>query len=377
MYVCFPPQEYTEETEKSGLMTKEQDALILLLSVALAGKKVEQLPDAVNWKAVMGLANGQEVNAIAFDGYNAIHRMIAEKGIPKNMLLEWFGQTVSVERQYNTQYAAAVRLAELYDVHHIRTYILKGFSIAYCYPIPSHRLSCDLDCFLVAKDAAHEDAAYDVGNSLIESRGVSVNSDYYKHSDFTFEGLHVENHRFCCSVKRGKRTKELEAYLQDLLRKHTAKNLDGSKLALPPLMFQALFLLEHACGHFLYEKMTLKHVCDWAMFRQCYKEALDWRAFDMLCTRFSLKTFAETMNRLADYLLGNVSYSQLSSLDRRVLEDTFKEVSLPNNTVWQRLRKAMDVLRSGWKFRHYNDVGMIRELSHSFFAYLLEKDVKL
>lgn len=38
---------------------------------------------------------------------------------------------------------------------------------------------------------------------------------------------------------------------------------------------------------------------------------------------------------------------------------------------------TMDVLRSGWKFRHYNDVGMIRELSHSFFAYLLEKDVRL
>ncbi len=83
------------------------------------------------------------------------------------------------------------------------------------------------------------------------------------------------------------------------------------------------------------------------------------------------------MNHLADYLLGNVSYSQLSSLDRRVLEDTFKEVSLPNNKVRQRLRKAMDVLRSGWKFRHYNDVGMVKELSHSFFAYLLEKEVKL
>lgn len=358
-------------------MTKEQDALILLLAVALAGKKTVQMPCAVDWKAVMDLANRQEVSAIAFDGYNSIHRTIAEKGIPKNMLLEWFGQTVSIERQYNTQYAAAVRLAELYDVHQIRTYILKGFSIACCYPIPSHRFSCDLDCFLATNNTGQESSAYNLGNSLLESKGNSVNRDYYKHSEFIYEGLHVENHRFCCSVKRGKRTKELEAYLQDLLREHEAKYLHGSKLSLPPLMFQALFLLEHACGHFLYEKMTLKHVCDWAMFRQCYKEALDWRAFDMLCTRFSLKTFAETMNHLADYLLGNVSYSQLSSLDRRVLEDTFKEVSLPNNKVWQRIRKAMDVLRSGWKFRHYNDVGMVKELSHSFFAYLLEKDVRL
>ena len=90
-----------------------------------------------------------------------------------------------------------------------------------------------------------------------------------------------------------------------------------------------------------------------------------------------MNTFAETMNHLADYLLGAVPYSQLTTLDKRVLEDTFKEVSLPSNKIQQRIRKAMDVLGPGWKFRHFNDVGMIKELSHSFFAYLLEKDVEL
>lgn len=107
------------------------------------------------------------------------------------------------------------------------------------------------------------------------------------------------------------------------------------------------------------------------------KEQLDWRELDMLCTRFCLTTFAESMNHLSGYLLGDVSYSQLSSLDKRVLDDTFKEVSLPSSKTWQRICKAMEVLRSGWKFRHFNDVSMIKELSHSFFAYLLEKDGEL
>lgn len=377
MHFYIPPKEYFEETEKSRVMTKEQEVLIKLLSVALAGKKMEQIPRAVNWKTVMELANRQEVNAIAFDGYKAIHDTIAEDGIPKFLLMEWFGQTVSLERQYKMQYAAAVRLAELYELNNIRTFVLKGFSIACCYPIPSHRFSCDLDCFLATKNTRQEYNAYDLGNSLMESNGIPVNRDYYKHSEFNYEGLHVESHRFCCSVKRGKRTKELEAFLQDLLRKGDVEYLDESKLAIPPLMFQALFLLEHACAHFLYEKMTLKHIMDWAMFRKRYKEELDWREIDRLCTRFNLNTFAETMNHLADYLLGAVPYSQLSTLDKRVLEDTFKEVSLPTNKTRQRIRKAMDVLCSGWKFRHFNDVGMIKELSHSFFAYLLEKDVEL
>lgn len=358
-------------------MTKEQEALIKLLSVALAGKKMKQIPYAVNWKTVMEMANRQEMNAIAFDGYQAIHDTIAEDGITKFLLMEWLGQTVSLERQYKIQYAAAVRLAELYDLNNIRTFVLKGFSIACCYPIPSHRFSCDLDCFLATKKTGQQSIAYDLGNTLMESNGIPVNRDYYKHSEFNYEGLHVENHRFCCSVKRGKRTKELEAFLQELLNKDKAIFLNDSKLALPPLPFQALFLLEHACAHFLYEKMTLKHICDWAMFRKRYKEELDWREIDRLCSRFSLNSFAETMNHLADYLLGAVPYSQLTTLDKRVLEDTFKEVSLPSNKIRQRIRKAMDVLCSGWKFRHFNDVGMIKELSHSFYAYLMEKEVEL
>ena len=72
LHFYFPSKEYSKETEKGRLMTKEQEALIKLLSVALAGKKMKQIPYAVNWKTVMEMANRQETNAIAFDGYQAI-----------------------------------------------------------------------------------------------------------------------------------------------------------------------------------------------------------------------------------------------------------------------------------------------------------------
>lgn len=40
-----------------------------------------QKPCAINWKTVMELANRQEVNAIVFDGYQAIHDTKAEDDI--------------------------------------------------------------------------------------------------------------------------------------------------------------------------------------------------------------------------------------------------------------------------------------------------------
>ena len=58
---------------------------------------------------------------------------------------------------------------------------------------------------------------YKEGDKLVEERGEEVDRSYYKNSSFVFKGLPVENHRYCCSIKRGTRTADLEAYLESLL----------------------------------------------------------------------------------------------------------------------------------------------------------------
>ena len=55
-----------------------------------------------------------------------------------------------------------------------------------------------------------------------------------------------------------------------------------------------------------------------------------------------------------------------------MLDDTFKEVTLSKNLMKQRIEKAIDVLRSSWKFKHFCSDSMIKELSHSVWAYLRE-----
>lgn len=49
-----------------------------------------QILCTVNWKTVMEIANRQDVNAIAFDGYQTIHDTIAEEcKYPKLCLSEF------------------------------------------------------------------------------------------------------------------------------------------------------------------------------------------------------------------------------------------------------------------------------------------------
>ena len=354
-------------------MKENHKILIKLISVALGNDSIELPTDEIDWRAVAELATQHEVDALAFDGYQQIHGLLGNQSLPQEDLLEWIGQSLMLESQYKQQYESAKRLAVLYDQKNIYTYILKGFSIAQYYSKPNHRYSCDFDCFLVkGSESAREE-----GDKMVEDIGVEVDRSYYKNSSFVFDELPVENHRFCCSIKRGKRTADIESYLESLLFDYKPEYLEGSKLALPPLMFQAVFLIEHACGHFLYEKMSLKNICDWACFRKANQHQLDWDEFYKVSERYSLLEFVYTMNHLADLLLGVCKYSELSKVDKRVLKDTLKNRYLPQNKMMQRLWKAMGILRSGWKFRHFSSDSMIKELGHSVYSYLMGKTPEL
>lgn len=350
-------------------MTETQNILIRIISVSLGRDSVELPTCEIDWKAVIEQAYQHEVVALVFDGYKQIHDLLGNQALSQRDLLEWIGQSLHIESQYQQQLKSARGLSEIYANNYICTYILKGVSIAQFYPNPSHRYSCDFDCFLV-KDSI---SAQEDGNKLVEDRGIEVDRSYYKNSSFVFEGLHVENHRYCCSIKRGKRTADLERYLESLLCNYTPEYFDGTKLALPPLMFQAFFLIEHACGHFLYEKMSLKNICDWACFRKANIEQLDWEGFNKVSEKYGLREFANTMNHLADFILGNRKYSDLSKVDRIVLEDTLKPRALPENKVLQRFWKALGILQSGWKFNHFSSDSMLKELWNSVYAYLFDK----
>lgn len=356
------------------MLSSDYSQLIILLQAALGGmpKSVEKELDLM---ALLKLSQQQEIKAIALDGLQklstAYDGVLRQDVHTKAVKMQWIGSLMAQERRYAANYCAAKNLSELYDSNGICTYVLKGFSISQLYPVPSHRFSCDLDCFLLNKSDGCN--AYESGNSLVASAGCNVEADYYKHSVFWYKGLSVENHRYCCSVKRSKRTRELERYLEGLLNDYTPQYIDDTKLALPPEMFQALFMIEHANGHFLYSKMSIKHVCDWAMMRQAFKDTIDWNEFDKQCIRFGLKNFVDCLNHLADYILGKCSYKDLRPIDKRVLDDTFKEVTLSKNLMKQRIEKAIGILRSSWKFKHFCGDSMIKELSHSVWAYLREE----
>jgi len=120
-------------------------------------------------------------------------------------------------------------MALLFHKNLIKTYVLKGEIIAECYPKPSHRISSDLDCFLLPINSDFD--AWSLGNDLVRTKGFEVETIFYKNSTFWLPGLMVENHQFLTPFRGNKRLKNLERVLQTLLREDKGEDrIEGTWL---------------------------------------------------------------------------------------------------------------------------------------------------
>ena len=357
-------------------LEKGKIQIIKLIGIALNDTDnnvhVDIDPSEIDWDYLLR----SDVLSIAYDGFLKRFSSEGNSVISTENLMKWYGYSNIQEINFKKQIESAIKLAELFAKNGLKTFILKGVSFAICYPKPTHRSSCDFDCYLVSEISdSGLTPLKEKGDRIVQKLNIDVDSSYYKNSSFSFKDVHVENHKFICSVKRGERTLALERYLRNQLAMGKCEKYPNSQMYLPPAMFQALFLIEHALGHFLYEKMSLKNICDWAMFRRYYINQLDWKEFDALCDRYGLKKFCYTMDHLADYILGVIPFTELSLLDKRVLSDTLKETKLPNGKMKQRIRKGIDVIKSEWKFRAFNRDSMTKELLNSIYSYFFRRDI--
>ena len=181
------------------------ESLFRLLRIALGNGGSSCTASKVDWQEVYDLSMQQRVGAIACDGLFALEQC----DIDEDLRYKWLGQSMVIEQKATAQWKLACQLASLYAQHGIKTYLLKGISFASYYPKPFHRPSSDLDICLL------ED--FDKGNSLVEQMGVKVDVSETKHSHFTINNIHVENHQFCIGVKGNKRNKMISLSKKALL----------------------------------------------------------------------------------------------------------------------------------------------------------------
>lgn len=355
-------------------MKTEMEALLRLLRRGLGTDAADPLPlDGACWQRVFREAAAQGVLALVWDG---VRQLPAELQPPRELRLQWAYNVERIEQRYAAQRVRAEQLAQIFAGEGIRTVVLKGLAVSRLYPVPEHRPCGDLDCFLMGD--------YERGNRVAEAAGATVARDFYKHSHIDFRGLAVENHCFCTAVRGSRRHKAFERHLQGLLAAASMQPLPDTELLVPPADFTALFLTCHALTHFLSEGISLRHLCDWAVFIDREGDRVDWPAFCRVAAEHRLLRFAEVLSELSVRCLGvaqNPLPASVTPLADRVLKNILDERRPVFNTsasTWmRRLMLVGNLWRDRWKFRELCGGSFLLEFLRYPYGFLFDRNPKL
>lgn len=351
-------------------MSVNTKAVLTLLQAGL-GKDVG-LDSVDDWNLVTQFVQQQGVVAIALDGYGKLCDLDRVSiRMPSSLLKKWIALTVRFETIFASQQSIAAKMALYFYENGLKTYVLKGHVFSECYPIPNHRFSCDMDCFLLPISGSFD--AWEMGNVLMERKGYHVSHGYYKNNSFLIPGLKVENHRFLTPFRGDKRLTELEKLLQRMLVEDAGKDKMGdSDLCRPPVMVSALFLIEHAFSHFLHEGLTLRHITDWMMYSRKHHDEIDWEQFQAYIDEFGFRRFFDAYEHVGEYVLGEQTYADLSGPERRMIDSVWEGLDLPKHVkgIRRRLNSVRSSFRAWWKYRYFSSVPMLCSLWNRTRGYL-------
>ena len=338
---------------------EEKETLLKLVRLGV-GLNPSFTNGKINWNAIKSLADEQGLSGIVLDG---AEKLAEDRRPPKMMLLNWIGEVMQMESTFAHHRAVAVDMAGLFHYNAIRTYVLKGDVIAECYPKPNHRISSDLDCYLLPDKG--EFNAWDLGNELIRAKKFEVRTSFYKNSSFFLPGLMVENHQFMTPFRGNDRLASVERVLQALIREDDGKDIFvGTWLYRPPVMVSALFLIEHAYSHFLHEGLTWRMVLDWKMFSKKHNNDIDWNTLNGYIDQFGFRRFYDTYHRVGQYLIGEISSNELTKADKKMLKDIWAPLDLHETTEGWRGKFALagNTWRARWKYRYFSEINWIKAL---------------
>lgn len=330
-----------------------------LLRAGLYGLPVtlEKPPTTKEWEVLFDMASFQGVKAVASEG---LEKLSQKQRPPQELLLQWIGTSLQQKQLYSMQRKLVDELCGVWKDAGINVVELKGNSIGALYHAPDTRYSCDFDCLL---------SDYERGNQVVEQHGVEVNRDFYKNSSFQWKDLYVENHQFCTPVRGNKDMKRLEQKLRQLLSDGTEESWSD---------FNALFLMEHAWAHFFEEALTLKQLCDWAVFRKACGGDVDWSLYEREAKACGFWHFSESMNRLADFLDGTKKVEELEEDDKRLLHDMLHEHSIQMNNGWRtRFQLVRNYFSQSWKYRVFSNHSMPYTLCRTALGFVFDRNPKI
>lgn len=254
-----------------------------LIQIAL-GKRVclSHSPTATEWQELYATAKKQSLVGVCFAG---VQRLVEQRQEPPEMLyLTWMGMAAKIQQRNEVVNRRCVELQEKMANDGMRSSILKGQGIGALYKLHdddndnfslNHKLSTinlqnlrqsgDIDAWM---DAPRDEVITYV-KRVCPNEDVDISS---KHIEFRlFENTEVEAHFVPAATKTPFIGGRVRAYYESEKARqmeHKVTLSTGQEIVAPTNDFQAIHILQHAFGHFLFEGIGLRQLMDYYFVMQ-------------------------------------------------------------------------------------------------------------
>ena len=169
--------------------------------------------------------------------------------------------------------------------NHIDCYLLKGLSLADCYPVPEYRKLGDLDLYLSEPETLSQ------AQTVLESNGYILQdelSDHHVTYYYTFpktgRRFILELHYRVVGQYQYSRTNEIvdSVYSPAHLKKSSQMIHGYSYTVLPPTEY-VFYMIHHMLKHYLYSGFGIRLICDFTFYLKRHESEIDFDQIHTWC----------------------------------------------------------------------------------------------
>ena len=273
-----------------------RNILLSLIRSALWSRPADEIDHLPDWDKVLGLADRQTVTGLVAYAI----KYVPESFRPSERLIrELQFKAVRICQSHALLNRKLAETKRFLDSHGIHSVLFKGQGVALNYPEPTIRQCGDIDLYVGERNFQKVLSLFKPGSSEDTFR-------FVKHFDFEDEGVHVEIHRIAERLP-GRRTDRLfkEWTVRNLEESELRQeNIGGEMINLPPVNFDALYIMNHIWHHFVNGGIGLRQLCDWTLYLHRFHGSIDKDRLAYDLDRFNLSVAWQILACIAVECLG-------------------------------------------------------------------------
>lgn len=250
----------------------------------------------VDYDEIMRLAEEQTVVGLVTAGLE----QVKDVKIPKEVVLQFVGQTLQLEQQNTSMNYFIGVLIDKMKVEGIKTLLVKGQGVAQCYERPLWRSCGDVDFFL--SDDNYEKAK---GYLIPLASHIEPENAIKKHLGLTIDPWVVELHGSLKGSLSWRINKELDEIKNDTFYGGNVRTWmnENTQVFLLSVENDITYVFIHFLSHFYGGGLGLRQICDWCRLLWIYKNSTNHGLLESRIRKMGLMTEWKAFAAMAvDYL---------------------------------------------------------------------------